>query len=66
MESNNKSPRRAWDLMIGVALIIFGGLRLYNRWQAEEELNFRSLFILLFILYGAYLVYRHFQNPKKN
>ena len=65
MEEENKSPRRTWDLMIGIALIIFGGLRLYNRLQAETEWTFRSIITILFIGYGGFLVYRHFNNTPK-
>jgi hypothetical protein len=65
MENENKSPRRTWDLMIGIALILFGSLRLYNRLQAEAEWGFRSIITVLFIGYGGYLIYRYFQNSSK-
>ncbi len=68
MEDENKSPRRTWDLMIGIALVIFGSLRLYNRFQTEAawEWDFRAILTLVFIIYGAYLIYRHFQNPPED
>ncbi len=66
MENENKPSRRTWDLMIGIALVIFGGLRLYNRLQTKTDWDFRAIFTLLFIGYGAYLIYRHFQNSKNN
>jgi hypothetical protein len=62
MENNNKSPRRTWDLMIGIALVLFGSLRLYNRLQTEAEWNLRSIIIFLFIGYGGYLIYRYFKS----
>ncbi|WP_024772835.1 hypothetical protein [Aquimarina macrocephali] len=65
MENENKSPRRTWDLMIGIALVLFGSLRLYNRLQAQTEWGFRSIITILFIGYGGYLIYRHFQNSSK-
>ncbi|WP_438424092.1 hypothetical protein [Aquimarina macrocephali] len=65
MENENKSPRRTWDLMIGIALVLFGSLRLYNRLQAQTEWDFRSIITILFIGYGGYLIYRHFQNSSK-
>ncbi|WP_106795006.1 hypothetical protein [Aquimarina sp. Aq78] len=65
MENENKSPRRTWDLMIGIALVLFGSLRLYNRLQAQAEWDFRSIITILFIGYGGYLIYRHFQNSSK-
>ncbi|GAA4279205.1 hypothetical protein [Aquimarina mytili] len=66
MEDENKPSRRTWDLMIGIALVIFGSLRLYNRLQANIEWDFRAIFTILFIGYGVFLIYRHFQNSKKN
>lgn len=66
MEEEKKSPRKTWDLMIGIALVLFGGIRLYNRLQAEAEWSFRSMITILFIGYGGYLIYRHFQNKPKN
>ena len=66
MEEENKSPRKNWDLMIGIALVLFGGIRLYNRLQAEAEWSFRSMITILFIGYGGYLIYRYFQNTPKD
>ncbi|WP_282081342.1 hypothetical protein [Aquimarina algiphila] len=66
MENKNGSPRKAWDLMIGIALVIFGGLRLYNRLQSEAEWGFRSIITILFMGYGGYMIYRHFQTPPKD
>lgn len=65
MENKNERPRRIWDLMIGIALVIFGGLRLYNRLQSEAEWDFRSIITILFMGYGGYMIYRHFQAPPK-
>ncbi|EZH71493.1 hypothetical protein ATO12_07280 [Aquimarina atlantica] len=66
MENEDKSPRKTWDLMIGIALVLFGGLRLYNRLQAQAEWDFRVMITILFIGYGGYLIYKHFQNPSKD
>lgn len=67
MENENKSPRKAsWDLMIGIALVLFGSLRLYNRLQVESEWGVRSIFTLLAIGFGGYLIYRYFQNKSKD
>ena len=66
MENENKPTRKNWDLMIGIALILFGSLRLYNRLQTQSEWNFRTILTLSFILYGGFLVYRHIQTTKKN
>ena len=66
MENNNKPSRKTWDLMIGIALILFGSLRLYNRLQTESEWDFRSILTLLFIGYGGYLIYRYIKNSSKD
>lgn len=66
MENEDKSPRKTWDLMIGIALVLFGGLRLYNRLQAQAEWDFRVMITVLFIGYGGYLIYKHFQTPSKD
>ncbi|MBG6133513.1 hypothetical protein IWQ47_004925 [Aquimarina sp. EL_43] len=66
MENEDKSPRKTWDLMIGIALVLFGGLRLYNRLQAQAEWDFRVMITILFIGYGGYLIYKHFQTPSKD
>ncbi|MBQ0736544.1 hypothetical protein J9332_19670 [Aquimarina celericrescens] len=65
MENEDKSPRKTWDLMIGIALILFGGLRLYNRWQTEANWSLQSILTILFIGYGAFLVFRYFKNSSK-
>ncbi|WP_062054872.1 hypothetical protein [Aquimarina longa] len=66
MENKNESPRKTWDLMIGIALILFGSLRLYNRIQTEVEWDFRSIITIIFIGYGGYLIYRYFQNTPRD
>ncbi len=66
MENEDKSPRKTWDLMIGIALVLFGGLRLYNRLQTQSEWDFRAMITVLFIGYGGYLIYKHFQTPSKD
>ncbi|RZS93530.1 hypothetical protein [Aquimarina brevivitae] len=58
-DSNDKQ-RKTWDLLIGISLVIFGCLRLFNQYQKEETWTFRSWFMIIFIAYGAFLVYRHF------
>ena len=59
-EQNNK--RKTWDLMIGIAMVTFGPLRLYNRLQTEESLSFRSGIIIASIVFGGYLILRYFKN----
>ncbi len=66
MENENQPSRKTWDLMIGIALVIFGGLRLYNRLQTNVEWDFRSIFTIVFMVYGCFLIYRHFKNSQKN
>ncbi|WP_025739454.1 hypothetical protein [Aquimarina pacifica] len=66
MPEENDSQRKSWDLMIGITLVVFGGLRLYNQFKTNIDWDFRAMFTLLFIGYGGYLVYRHFQNSKKD
>ncbi|WP_109298710.1 hypothetical protein [Aquimarina sp. AU474] len=65
-ENNEKNPRRTWDLMIGIALVIFGSLRLYNRLQNDQEWGFRAILTISFVLYGAFLIFRHFKNSSKD
>ncbi|MBQ4821985.1 hypothetical protein [Aquimarina sp. MMG016] len=65
MEEENKAPRKTWDLMIGITLVLLGSFRLYNRFQAESEWTFRSLFTIVFIIFGGYLIFRYLQNPDK-
>ncbi|WP_103865188.1 MULTISPECIES: hypothetical protein [Aquimarina] len=62
MENDNKPSRKKWDLMIGIALILLGSFRIYNRLQEQTEWDFRSMLTLLFIGYGGFLIYRYFQN----
>jgi len=66
MENENKPSRRTWDLMIGIALVLFGSLRLYNSIQTKAEWGFRFYFTILFIGYGVFLIYRHLQNSRKD
>ncbi len=66
MEKEKRPTRKNWDLMIGIALVLFGSLRLYNRLQTQAEWNFRAILTLTFILYGGFLIYRHFQSTKKD
>jgi len=66
MEEENKTPRKNWDFMIGIALVLFGSFRLYNRLQTEAVWSFRALITISFIGYGGFLIYKHFKSPKKN
>ncbi|MDH7444049.1 hypothetical protein [Aquimarina sp. 2201CG14-23] len=66
MEEENRSPRKNWDFMIGIALVLFGSFRLYQRLQAETEWDYRAILTILFIGYGGFLIYRHFQSTDNN
>ncbi|MDY8135346.1 hypothetical protein [Aquimarina sp. 2201CG5-10] len=65
-EEENKNPRRTWDLMIGIALVLFGSLRLYTRIQTETGWGINKIITVSFILYGVFLIYRHFQSSSNN
>ncbi|SHJ71922.1 hypothetical protein [Aquimarina spongiae] len=65
-EENNKTPRRAWNLMIGISLVLLGSLRLYNHIRQQGEWNFRSITIIIFIIFGGYLIFRHFLQPPQD
>lgn len=66
MQEENESPRKNWDLMLGLALVLFGSFRLYQRLQSESELSFRILITAAFIAYGGFLIFRFVQNSKKD
>ncbi len=63
MSEENNQQRKSWDFMIGITLVIFGCLRIYNIYNTNTGFDFRTMFTLLFIGYGGYLIYNHFQNP---
>ncbi|MHA7060101.1 hypothetical protein ACWGOQ_0022930 [Aquimarina sp. M1] len=65
-EESKKVPRKNWDFMIGIALVIFGSFRLYQRIQAGSEWDYRILLTASFIAYGGFLIFKHFKNTKKN
>ncbi len=65
MDENHKSQRKNWDFIIGIMLVLFGGLRLYNTTQHGFEWGYKPIFIIAFMLYGGYLIFRHFQNSSK-
>lgn len=60
----HKNPRKTWDLMIGITLVLLGSLRLYNRLQVEESFSIRSMFTIVFIIFGGFLIFRYFQNSE--
>ncbi len=62
MKEENGIPRKKWDFMIGIALVLFGSLRVYQRFQNQLELDYKIILTVIFIAYGAFLIYRHFQN----
>ena len=64
MDDKNTNPRKNWDFMIGIALVLFGSFRLYQNYQSNQEWNYKILFIASFIGYGAYLIFKHFKNIK--
>ncbi len=66
MKDKNESSRRKWDLMIGITLIVFGGLRLFNHFRTNADWELRSYLTILFIGYGIFLVYRYFQNKPES
>ncbi|MCK8524279.1 hypothetical protein M0D21_22060 [Aquimarina sp. D1M17] len=61
-EEEDKRPQRSWNLMIGISMVIIGSLQLYNRLQEEGEWNSRSFILLIFIIFGAYVLFRHFRS----
>lgn len=66
MKDNQPTSRKKWDLMIGIALVIFGSFRLYNRFQSEVDWGFRSILTIAFIGYGGFLIYKYFTSSDKN
>ena len=64
-EDNQKNPRKTWDLMIGITLVLLGSIRLYNRLQTEPEIGFRAVFTLAFIVFGGYLIFRYLNSNSK-
>jgi len=64
-KNDNTTSNIKRDMMIGIALVIFGGFRLYNRLQTEEPWSFRAIFTFVFIGYGIYLIIRYFQHQKE-
>lgn len=66
MEEENRNPRRNWDFMIGIALVLFGSFRLYQRIQTESGWGYRAVLTILMIAYGGFLIYRHLKNKNPN
>ncbi|WP_299249215.1 hypothetical protein [uncultured Aquimarina sp.] len=66
MEEEDQLPRKKWDFMIGIALVLFGSFRLYQRTRTEAAWDYRAVLTILFIAYGGFLIYRHFQNQDSN
>lgn len=62
MSEHKKPTKKTWDLMVGITLVVFGSLRIYT---SNIEWNFRTLFIMLCIGYGGYMIFRHFRNASK-
>lgn len=61
-QQQEKAPRKKWDLLIGIALVLFGGYRLYEKLQTETEWDFRSILTIIFIIYGGYLIYKYLKQ----
>lgn len=65
-ESNHKTTKNKYDLIIGIFGTLFGAFRLYQHLQAEPvEWNYRILLAISFVGYGIFLLYRYFQNNKQ-
>ncbi len=65
-DKDNENPRKTWNLMIGVSFVLLGSLQLYNRVQQEGQWSVKSITIIVFILFGVYLIFKHFQNSTKD
>lgn len=64
-ETDNRTTKRKYDLIVGVFGILFGTFRLYQHLQAEPiEWNYRILLAISFIGYGIFMLYRYFRNKK--
>ncbi|SEM27140.1 hypothetical protein SAMN04487910_4606 [Aquimarina amphilecti] len=66
MSQENNNPRKNWDFMIGIALVLFGSFRLYQRTRIDFEWDYKIFLTISFIVYGGFLVYRHLQNKDIN
>jgi len=62
MKEGNGFPRKKWDFMIGIALVLFGGFRLYRRIQVTSEWDYRMIITALFIVYGGFLIFRYLKK----
>ncbi len=65
MKEDKTPHRKSWDLMIGISLIIFYSFKLYNQIKSDAEWGFSLLFAVIFLIFGVYLIFRHFQNSDK-
>ncbi|WP_459209798.1 hypothetical protein [Aquimarina rhabdastrellae] len=61
MDSNSQN-KKSWNLIIGITLVLFGSLRLYNKFQQEDPSMIRIILTIGFIGYGGFLIYNHFSN----
>ncbi len=67
MENNTNPNKKSWNLMIGIALVVFGSFRLYNRLLDENDLSILRIVLTIgFIIYGIYMIYMHFNPPTDN
>jgi len=64
-KEDDQNPKRSWDLMIGISMTILGSFRLYKQLQEENILSFDTLFRIFFVLFGIFLIFRHFRNSSK-
>jgi len=61
---DDKNPYRKWNLIIGVSIIITGGLQIYNK--DSIAFDFQTVYIILYLAFGIYLIYKNFKEPNAN
>lgn len=58
--------KRYFNLLIGIAFLIYGSYRLFTFFTGAAYNTFRIIVAIIFVMLGAWDIYRFFKNSSKN
>lgn len=62
---DEQSKRKTWDLFIGISMILFGAFWFYNRRHIAFEWNLDTIWSILYLVAGTYLIIRYFTKKDR-
>ncbi|MFD1095318.1 hypothetical protein [Salegentibacter chungangensis] len=64
MNNNPTGKRNIWNLVLGIAFLLYGSYRIYDYTVTIEKDTFRLILAIGFVLFGIYDLYKYYKGSR--